>query len=70
VILELADGANTTDPLTVEIPFMRGTRESSFVSVYRASWTIDAPKGTRITVRLSSEKGGVDLREVVLKSPD
>lgn len=66
VTVELGVGATTDDPLTVEFPFMRGTRESSFVSLYRASWTVEAPEGTRVTVALRSEKGGIDRREVVL----
>ena len=66
--LPCQDAPGRPDPLTVEIPFMRGTRESSFLSAYRASWTIDAPEGTRIWVRVRSEKGGEDAREVVLRS--
>jgi hypothetical protein len=65
--LELARGATSEDPLTVEFPFMRGTRESPFVSAYRASWTVQAPEGTSLTVTLRSEKGGVDRREIVLR---
>jgi hypothetical protein len=66
ITMEVPAAAVTEDPLTVEFPFMRGTRESSFVSLYRASWTIDAPEGTRLTIVLKSEKGGVDRREVQL----
>lgn len=66
VSLELMEGVSTSDPLTVEIPFMRGTRESSFVSLYRASWSLQGPEGTRVTVVLKSEKGGEDRREVEL----
>jgi len=67
VTVKLGEGATTNDPLTVEFPFMRGTRESSFVSAYRASWTIHAPEGTRVAIVLRSEKGGTELREVVLE---
>ena len=45
---------------------MRGTRESDFVSLYRASWTVEAPEGTTVTVVLRSEKGGTVRREFVL----
>jgi hypothetical protein len=69
VALELPTGAATDDPLTVEFPFMRGTRESTFVSLYRASWTVDAPEGARVTVVLRSEQGGVDRRTVELTPP-
>ena len=68
VTLELAAGATTEDALTLEFPFMRGTRESSYVSLYRAAWNVAAPEGTRLTVMLRSEKAGVDRREVELKS--
>jgi hypothetical protein len=64
--IELGPGASTDDAPSVEFDFMRGTRESSFVSLYRASWTVEAREGTRITILLESEKGGVDRREVVL----
>jgi len=67
VTLTLPGGVTTADPLSVEFPFMRGTRESAFVSNYRASWTVEAAVGTRVTVRLKSEKGGADLREVILR---
>jgi hypothetical protein len=70
VTIEMDGGATTGDPLSVEFPFMRGTRESSFVSAYRASWTIDAPEGTRVTIVLRSEKGGLDRREIELRAPD
>ncbi|MCJ7626792.1 MAG: M14 family metallopeptidase [Longimicrobiales bacterium] len=66
VTMELGAGATTADPLAVSFPFMRGARESSFVSFYRASWTVEAPEGTRVTVVLRSEKGGTDRREAVL----
>jgi hypothetical protein len=67
VTVELDEGASTEDPLTRSFPFMRGTRESSFLSLYRASWTVEAPEGTSITIVLHSEKGGTDRREVMLK---
>ena len=66
VTIELPEGVMTDDPDTVEFPFMRGTRESSFVSLYRATWSVNAPAGTRVTIVLKSEKGGVDRREVEL----
>ena len=69
VTLELPAGAATDDPLTVEFPFMRGKRESSYVSLYRAHWTVDALEGERVTVVLRSEKGGADRRSVELKAP-
>jgi len=64
VTIELPAGAATDDPLRVEFPFMRGTRESTYVSFYRASWTVDASEGTRVAIVLRSEKGGVDRRTV------
>ena len=67
VTLEPGDGATTGDALSVELPFMRGTRDSSYVSAYRVSWVVEAPEGTRVTVDLRSEKGGADEREVVLR---
>jgi hypothetical protein len=66
VTIELPDGVTTDDPNTVEFPFMRGARESSFVSLYRATWNVSAPPGTRVFIVLKSEKGGVDRREVEL----
>ena len=65
--IELGEGATTDAPLSVDFPFMRGTRESSFVSAYRGSWEIDAPEGTRVTVILRSEKGGEDRLEIELR---
>jgi hypothetical protein len=65
--LELGQGATSEDPLTVEFPYMRGTRESPFMSAYRASWMVRAPEGVGVTVTLRSEKGGVDRREIRLK---
>ncbi len=67
VTIELGDVATTNDPVTKEFPFMRGTRESSYVSLYRATWTVSAPEGTSVTIALKSEKGGVDRREVELR---
>jgi hypothetical protein len=69
VTIELPDGVVTDDPLTVEFPFLRGTRESSYVSLYRASWTVEAREGTEIGILLSSEKGGTDRRSVALGGP-
>ncbi len=68
VTLGLPDSATTDDPLTVEFPFMWGTRDSSYVSFYRASWNIEAPEGTGITIVLRSEKGGVDRRAIKLEN--
>jgi murein tripeptide amidase MpaA len=67
VSLELPASASTEDPITVRFPFMRGTRESEFLSLYRGSWTVDAPEGTTIGVVLRSEKGGVDQIDIVLR---
>ncbi len=67
ISLELGDAASTEDPITVRFPFMRGARESDFVSLYRASWNVEAPEGTTVTVVLRSEKGGTARREVVLR---
>jgi hypothetical protein len=67
VTIELANGATTDDPRTVEFPFMRGMRESSYLSLYRGSWSVEAAEGTRITVVVRSEKGGVDRRQVELR---
>jgi hypothetical protein len=66
VSIELPEGAITAGSSTVELEFMRGTRDSDFVSLYRAFWTVEAPEGTSVTVILWSEKGGTDRREVVL----
>jgi murein tripeptide amidase MpaA len=68
VTLELPDGANTDDPLTVEFPFMRGTRESEYVSLYRATWKIEAPNGSNVSIVLRSEKGGADKKQIELKT--
>jgi hypothetical protein len=67
--IELGERATTRDPVSVEFPFMRGTRESSYVSLYRASWSIEAPEGARVVVTLASQKGGADRREVRLRDP-
>ena len=66
VRIELGEGATTDEPTTVSFPFMRGTRESEYLSLYRASWTVTAPEGSRVTVTIWSEKGGEDTREVRL----
>ncbi len=62
VTLELPD----QKALTAEFAFMRGMRDSPYVSLYRATWSVEAPEGTRATVVLRSEKGGVDRRDVEL----
>jgi hypothetical protein len=67
VTLDLGEGMVTSDPLTVDFPFMRGTRDASFVSLYRASWTVQAPGDSTAEVILWSEKGGTDTREIVLR---
>jgi len=66
VSIELGNGATTEDPLTVSFPFMRGTRESEFLSLYRASWKVSGPEGARVMLTVRSEKGGTDTREVRL----
>ncbi len=66
VTIEVPEGAATTDPLTVEFPFMRGTRESSYVSLYRAAWNVVAPEGTAVTIVVRSEKGGTDRRQLTI----
>jgi hypothetical protein len=66
VTIEIPETAATEDSRTAEFPFMRGTRESSYVSLYRASWNLVAPQGTQVTVVLRSEKGGVDRRTLTL----
>jgi hypothetical protein len=68
VSIDLGEGVETSDPITVEFPFLRGTRESDFVSLYRASWTVVAPEGSPVTVTIRSEKGGADSREFWLRS--
>jgi len=65
--LELPKNATTQDTLTVEFPFMRGTRGAAFVSKYRGSWRVEASPNTKVTIRIRSEKGGANKREVVLK---
>lgn len=66
VTLAPGPGATTEDPLAVEFPFLRGTRESSFLSLYRASWTVRGDEGARLNISLMSEKGGMDSRDVTL----
>lgn len=68
VILELPANAATDDPLTVRFPFMRGTRGSSYVSLYRARWKVEAPEGAALTITLRSEKGGADRRVVPVET--
>lgn len=65
--LKLPENASTKDSLDVEFPYMRGTRGSSFVNKYRGAWNIDASAGTKVTVIIRSEKGGVDREEVILR---
>jgi hypothetical protein len=67
VTIELPEGVGTDDPETVEFDFMWGTRGSSRLSLYRGNWNVEAPEGTRVTIRLHSEKGGTDSREATLK---
>ena len=64
--LELAGGAGTAAPRAVQFPFLRGNRGGPHESLYRAEWRVTAPPGTKATVVLRSEKGGVDRRPVVL----
>jgi hypothetical protein len=66
--IELPESADTKDPQTVDFPFLRGTRGSFYVSLYRATWQIEAPEDTKITVIVRSEKGGLDRREVSLST--
>ena len=66
VTITVPAGVTVGTPATVEFPFMRGTRGSSFVSLYRASWHVDATEGTRVSIVLRSEKGGTDRRDVEL----
>jgi hypothetical protein len=68
VTLELPEGATTKDSTTVEFEFLRGTRDSRYVSLYRASWNVTADEGSRLTVVLHSEKGGTDRKEVTLEN--
>ncbi|MFC1556961.1 M14 family metallopeptidase [candidate division KSB1 bacterium] len=63
----MPQNANTNDPATVRIPFMRGTRGSSFISKYKGTWNINAPEGTSITITLQSEKGGEDRKTIILR---
>jgi hypothetical protein len=67
VSLELGGDVATEDALTVEFPFMRGTRESAFTSLYRATWRVTGPEGASVTVTLRSEKGGTDRRRLELR---
>jgi hypothetical protein len=66
--LRLPEGAKTRDPTTIELPFMRGTRGGSYVSLYRGTWRVQAARGTVLTVEIRSEKGGVHRKEVTLSS--
>jgi len=36
---------------------MRGHRDSTYFSLYRATWQVDAVEGTKIEIELRSEKG-------------
>lgn len=65
--LELEGDMESDGPLTVEFPFMRGTRESAFTSLYRATWRVTGTEGTSFTVTLHSEKGGTDRRRLELR---
>jgi len=65
--IELPEGAETEDALSVEFDFMRGTRGGEALSLYRAAWKVKAPAGTAVRIRLNSEKGGTAQRDVILK---
>ncbi len=67
VTIELSGGTETDDPSTVDFDFMRGTRESGFLSLYRAQWTVEGPRGSRVRLILHSEKGGTDMKELILR---
>ncbi len=67
LIIELPKGAATDNPVSVDFNFMRGTRGGESLSIYSASWEIQASPGTTARIRLHSEKGGSDEREVILK---
>ena len=66
--LELPQEAGTSDPLTQEFEFMRGTRGGSYESFYYGEWTIEGPSGSDITIVMESEKGGVDRTSVRLEA--
>ena len=55
------------DDKTIEFDFMRGTRGGTYESYYYGSWTVDAQEGSEITIKIDSEKGGVDRKIVVLE---
>ncbi len=65
--IELTDNVTTSDPLSIEIPFMRGTRGSSFISKYRGSWQVEAQAGAKVIIFLKSQKGGRIKKEITLK---
>jgi hypothetical protein len=67
LFIELPGGATTEDPARIEFDFMRGTRESGFLSLYRAAWTVEGPEGATVKITIRSEKGGTDTFETVLK---
>ncbi len=64
--IKLPEGASTKDPKSVSFNFMRGTRGTSYVSLYRATWQVKAPKGTEVTIVVQSEKGGTDQQSISL----
>ena len=68
VIVVARAGRRCRDPAprAVRFPFLRGNRGGPHESLYRAEWRVTAPPGTKATVVLRSEKGGVDRRPVVL----
>jgi hypothetical protein len=68
VSLRLSGEADSDDPETVGIDFMRGKRGGSFESFYRASWKVRGPRGAAFEVILESEKGGNDRRSATLGS--
>lgn len=65
--LTLPGSVTTTSPRAVSFPFLRGTRGSSFVSLYRAEWRVRGAAGAVVDVTLQSEKGGTVRRAVTLK---
>jgi hypothetical protein len=67
--VELPSGSVTDDSQAASFQFMRGTRGSEFQRLYKASWRISAPAGTMVTVTISSQKGGIDRRQIRLESP-
>ncbi|MFC1564476.1 M14 family metallopeptidase [candidate division KSB1 bacterium] len=65
-IIDLPEDAQTDDEKIVDFEFMRGTRGSSFESLYYAFWRVKAEDNTKILITIKSEKGGTEKREIVL----